>query len=394
MTTSFTPRNIDEIKMAGSHPPTRIELVNTEQEIRFREQQKNNSALKLAIEQARIGKIRAYTKLQWPSIQLDKWQWDILESLFDPAIRRVFVKGNTGCEKGAAAGIVYCIYYHIWDDAKIIITRDSMKMAQKIAFGEVDKWWRQMQYKPPGNLLASGVYDNKQHSISLANPKHIEGFRGAHSPHVLFWFDEATAPNLEDKYKLANTQAKKFLALSNPSTLSGTFRESFPIEYPDKTQTITDQYGKTRCITVSGWECTNVKEKCLEHPVSPIGGIKISGTFYAHGESICEEHFNVSQPIIPGQTCYDEFMALLNDSDPLVRNVYALGKFPDQDPSKQIILPEWLAEPTRFWKRWNQLWRRASLQKKQYALNLLDRILPVEGFGLDVAASKYGDTSV
>lgn len=155
-------------------------------------------------------------RIQWPTIQLDDWQWDILESLFDPTIRRVFVKGNTGCGKGAAAGIACCIYYHIWDDAKIIITRDSMKMTQKIAFGEVDKWWRQMSVTPPGNLLLSGVYDNKQHSISLANPQHIEGFRGAHSPHVLFWFDEATAPNLEDKYKLANTQAKKFLALIEP----------------------------------------------------------------------------------------------------------------------------------------------------------------------------------
>lgn len=350
--------------------------------------------LKKLIDAARKGNVRAYVEFQWPALQLDMWQWDILESLFDPTIRRVFVKGNTGCGKGAAAGIACCMYFHIWDDAKIVITRDSMKMAEKIAFGEVDKWWREMKVKPPGTLRVSGVYDNKQHSITLANPLLIEGFRGAHSPHVLFWFDEATAANLEDKYKLANTQAKKFLALSNPSTLSGAFRDAFPVLEPDKTQTILDQYGKTRCITVSGWECTNVIEKCLEQPVAPLGGIEIEGTFYPHGTAIQEQHFQQRQPIIPGQTCYDEFMSLLNDSDPLVRNVYALGKFPDQDPEKQVILPDWLLAPARFWCRWNQLWLRASEGRHTWALSLLEKILPVEALGLDVAASRYGDTSV
>jgi len=109
---------------------------------RPRNQGKTKADLESAINLARVGKIRPYVSLQWPEVLLDDWQWDILESLFDPTIRRVFVKGNTGCGKGAAAGIACCTYFHIWDDAKIIITRDSMKMAQKIAFGEVDKWWR------------------------------------------------------------------------------------------------------------------------------------------------------------------------------------------------------------------------------------------------------------
>lgn len=369
-------------------------LIELEQHFRTHGQTQEDSGVEAAIRQARSGHIRPYVNIQWPEAVLDDWQWDILESMFDPTIRRVFVKGNTGCGKGAAAGIACCAYFHIWDDAKIIITRDSVRTAQKIAFGEVDKWWRKMRFKPPGKLLTSGVFDTNQHSISLANPQHIEGFRGAHSPHVLFWFDEATAPNLEDKYKLANTQAKKFLALSNPSTLSGTFRESFPIVDPDKTQTIIDQFGKTRCITVSGWECTNVKEKCLEQPVAPIGGIEIAGTYYSHGSPIAENDFQLVRPRIPGQTCYDEFMSLLNDADPLIRNVYALGKFPDQDPEKQVILPGWLLEPVKFWTRWNRLSLRAREQSHLFALKLLEQILPVESFGLDVAASRYGDTSV
>ncbi|MBN70258.1 MAG: hypothetical protein CME32_13375 [Gimesia sp.] len=370
------------------------QFVACAQQHRKRTQNGDDTNLDSAIEQARTGQIRHYVEIQWPGVQLDEWQWDILESLFDPTIRRVFVKGNTGCGKGAAAGIACCTYFHIWDDAKIVITRDSLRMAQKIAYGEVDKWWRRMTVKPPGKLLTSGIYDHQQHSISLANPKHIEGFRGAHSPHVLFWFDEATAPNLEDKYKLANTQAKKFLALSNPSTLSGSFRDAFPSIEPDRTQTIVDQYGKTRCITVSGWECTNVKETCLEQPVAPLGGIKIGSRFYSHGTSIEMEDFEQCKPRIPGQTCYDEFISLLNDPDPLIRNVYALGKFPDQDPEKQVILPDWLVEPVSFWTRWHHLWRRATENQHKSAIHLLNQIIPVEGFGLDVAASRFGDTSV
>ncbi|WP_417379409.1 hypothetical protein [Gimesia sp.] len=369
-------------------------LIELERVQRFHGLQQDDSEIETVIRQARSGQIRPYVELQWPDAVLDDWQWDILESLFDLTIRRVFVKGNTGCGKGAAAGIACCAYFHIWNDAKIIITRDTVRTAQKIAFGEVDKWWRKMRFKPPGKLLTSGVFDTNQHSISLANPQHIEGFRGAHSPHVLFWFDEATAPNLENKYKLANTQAKKFLALSNPSTLSGTFRDSFPTVDPDRTQTIIDQYGKTRCITVSGWECTNVKEKCLEQPVAPIGGIKIADTYYTHGSPIAADDFERVQPQIPGQTCYDEFMALLNDADPLIRNVYALGKFPDQDPDKQVILPDWLIKPVQFWSRWNRLYLRAQEKPHIFASKLLEQILPVEGFGLDVAASRYGDTSV
>lgn len=397
-----------------------VSLVRVEREKRARREHRSKAELDKTIFQARLGNVRPFVELQWPGVRLDDWQWDILESLFDPTIRRVFVKGNTGCGKGAAAGIACCIYYHIWDDAKVVISRDSAIQAKKIAFGEVDKWWRKMQYPPKGALLGDSVYETKQHIITIANPKHKEGFRGAHSPHVLFWFDEATAPNLEDKYKLANTQAKKFLALSNPSTLAGEFRSAFPKEDPDRTQTIVDQYGRTRVITVSGWDCTNVDKKCLENPIAPIGGIEIEGRVYKHGESIDDEDFEKCTPIVPGQTCYDEFMSLYHDSDPLIKNVYALGKFPDEDPEKQIILWSWLTKPRDrtgespalilgeppppkvsmgvMETKWSSLspvdfgkQLRKLFEEHPDIYNLL---FPAEAMGLDVAASKHGDTSV
>ena len=44
--------------------------------------------------------------LLWPAVVLDDWQADIVTSVFDPAIREVFVKGNAGCGKGAAAALI------------------------------------------------------------------------------------------------------------------------------------------------------------------------------------------------------------------------------------------------------------------------------------------------
>lgn len=386
-----------------------VSLIQIEREKRARAAHRSKKELRKVILQARLGDVRPYVELQWPGIRLDEWQWDILESLFNPSIRRVFVKGNTGCGKGAAAGIACCMYYHIWDDAKVVITRDSEKMAVKLAFGEVDKWWRKMQYPPEGDLLSQTVYGSKQHMISVANPKHPEGFRGAHSEHVLFWFDEATAPNLEDKYTLANTQAKKFLALSNPSTLAGEFRSAFPASNPDVTQTIVDQYGQTRCITVSGWDCTNVKMKCLQHPVAPIGGIEINGRQYQHGDSIPPEDYQKCLPVVPGQTCLDEFLSLFHSSDPLIKNVYALGKFPDEDPEKQIVLYSWTTEPRfsnsmgqhplmRMIHEWSTL-SPVALHDKLHKLfadepEAFNLLFPIQAMGLDVAASKHGDTTV
>lgn len=386
-----------------------VSLIDIELEERARAQNRSKAQLQSEIDQARVGNVRPYVNLQWPTAKLDDWQWDILESLFNPSIRRVFVKGNTGCGKGAAAGIACCMYYHIWDDAKVIITRDSAKMARKVAFGEVSKWWRKMRYAPPGALLTETILDNTEHYATIANPQHDEGFRGVHSEHVFFWFDEATAPNLEDKYKLAMTQATKLLALSNPSTLGGEFRSAFPKGEPDKTQTIVDQYGKTRCVTVSGWDCTNVAKKCLKQPVAPIGGIKLGDRFYEHGESIGPDGYRLCEPVVPGQTCYDEFLALYHDPDPIMRNVYALGRFPDEDPEKQLILGSWLdgdrwnraASPhplTKIVHQWSRLSPMAYWKKIRDLFDgnpdALNELFPIEAGGLDVAASKHGDSSV
>lgn len=345
-------------------------------------------------EAARKGNVRPYVRFQWSFASLDGFQWDILESLFNPEIAEVFVKGNTGCGKGASAGIACCMYFDLYENAKIVVTRNNAEDAKQVAYGEVVKWWDEMRIKPNGIPQASRIIEkgrSKHHYLKIANPQHKEGFRGVHSENVLFYLDEATSANLEDKFSLARTQAKKILALSNPSTIAGEFRSAFPANDRDTTQTISTIYGKRRCITISGWDCSNVMERRLSKPSGPIGGIEIKGRKFEHSELIPEEYYEHVKPRIPGQTCYNEFMALLNSPDPFMRNVMALGKFPDEDPEKQVILPSYLVRPNELWLKWQRAWNKWRERHNARALKMLERLLPVQAFGLDVAASATGD---
>lgn len=325
---------------------------------------------------------------------LDDFQRDILVSLFDPKIREVFVKGNTGCGKGGAAAIAICLYYIVWPDSKTVITRDSHDKAVKVMFAEVAKWWRRMAFCPvKAQLQAEGIVDpdRREHHVMVANPATDEGFSGVHAPHVLHVYDEATAPVLEARYNLTETQATKHLALANPRTTSGKFRNAFPPDDPDRTQTVLGPKGYRRCITVGGLDCINVRRKRLENPVAPPRGIDIDGTHYRHGEAIPPDDYAKVRPIIPGQTCYDTFIGLTSNPDPDFVRVFAHGKFPAEDAEKQVILGSWLREPNDRHTRWRQLWERT---EGHWLRRLLEESLPVECFGLDVAASKSGDETV
>ncbi|QDV49547.1 hypothetical protein [Gimesia fumaroli] len=337
---------------------------------------------------------------------LDDFQVDMIRSIFDPSIREVYVKGNTGCGKGGAAGIIICTYYCIYPDARIVITRDSYKKAVNVMFAEVDSWWRKMRYTPPFyELQATGVTDknSKKHEVVISSPKTGEGFSGSHSPHVLYVFDEATAPVLNGRYSLANTQSKKFLAMANPRTTSGKFRAGFDLadeDEKDKSQTLIGPYGRRRLITIGGNDCLNVKMKCLQDSVSPKGGIEIGGRRYEPGQLIDNADMVKVEPIIPGQTTYDTFLGHLENPDPFFVRTFAHGKFPDEDPDKQLIFRRWLKEPNRLWKKWHKVHRKFKEKAIQGRLlsshvpKVLNSMLPVEAFGLDVGASTNGDASV
>lgn len=340
-----------------------------------------------------------YAEAGIPFVILDNFQVDMIRSLFDPSVAQIWVKGNTGCGKGGAAAIGICLYYAVWADSKIVITRDSYQRARRVMMGEVRKWWHKMRWHPPGiRVGVDSLKDirNQEHICEVVNPGSNEGFQGTHSQHVLFVFDEGTARVLEARYSLAYTQAKKLLVMGNPSTMGGSFRKAFGDD-PDTTQTAPCDYGLKRLITISGEQMLNVRAECLEKPVAPPGGIEIDGEQFPAGTTIPEELAKKREPIIPGQTSYDEFQGHLRHPDPNWVACYAHGRFPQENRETQIALRSWLTTPRELWGRYQQTLRKTREQSRRgnhRPLRLLRKLFPVQALGLDVGASAGGDQSV
>jgi len=352
-----------------------------------------------AIQQCREGKPLPLIRELWPKIRLDDFQVDAIESLFNPKIREVFIKGNTGCGKTAIAGIAVCLYFQVFDDARIVLTRDKFDTAKKILFGECVSWWKRMRFTlTDAVVLANEIYDpnNREgHYVLIANPKTPEGFQGVHSPHVLHVYDEATADVLQPRYKLSSTQATSFLAMGNPRVTSGEFYRAFPKGRENETHTFNGPNGRRRLITVDGEDCLNVRKKCLKKSIAPMGGIIIDGREYKAGEDIEPEDFKKASPIIPGQTCFDEYIALLANPDPDFVACYAHGKFPEADTEVQLFVRKWISHVQQQHSRFMRLLERAEKDHTNVFNWLLNKRLPVEAFGLDVAASEVkGDWSV
>ena len=339
-----------------------------------------------------------YVRIQWGNeIVLDDFQIDMLRSLADPLIREVWVKGNTGCGKGGAAGIGVCAYFDLFADARVVITRDKYETAVGVMLSEVGKWFRKMRFPPRAVVRSEVIVDplNPQHSISCANPMKPEGFAGVHSEHVLFLFDEATAVP-DDRYGLSETQATKFMGLANPRTTGGAFFDAFHegVEDPDATQTVLGPHGWRRLITVDGEQMLNVRRRCLSRPVAPPGGITIDDRKYNPGEKLTDEDFKKCKPIIPGQTCFDQYMGLCQNPNEDFVACYAHGRFPQEDPDRQVIYGQWLIAPGRLWQRFQKAWNRSQYHEGAERLRaVLNKWHPVQAFGLDVALSAEGDYS-
>lgn len=349
----------------------------------------------LAKLRARQGDPIDYIRLQWPGIILDDWQIRELKEFFRPEVRECYIKGNTGCGKGAFIGICVCLFFDLFPDSVIILTRDSFDTAKKVLFKEVVKWFKGMALKPPHKPpTADKIEDafNDGHYIRVSNPGSDEGFSGIHAPNVLFVFDEATADVLEDRYGLADTQATKFIATSNPRNIFGNFRMGFPLGAPNVTQTIPGTFGLRRVATIGGKDCMNVRLKRLKVPVGPRGGIEIDGRMFDHGEPIPLPYYEKVKPIIPGQTTYDQYLGILIHPNPDHVNCYAHGMFPDEDPEKQVVSLSWLTEPHAFHARFQKVYEY--FKRRHKPRSILDNYFRIEALGLDVAASDDGDESV
>jgi len=340
---------------------------------------------------------------------LDPWQIQTIKAVFDPTVHDVLVKGNAGCGKGAVSGIAVVAYFVAFDDAKVVITRDTWETAVANAYSEVVKWWKKAQESgAPINAKvgADEIRATEQHFIRCANPGTDEGFSGCHGPHVLFWFDEATAVP-DSRWKMAETQATTLLATANPRTTSGQFRKSFSVAQPNRTQKVWASNGYRWLITVGGRDCGNVRARCLLKPVAPIGGIELKGVAYVPGQLIPKDVYDEKcRPIVPGQTTLDTFLSLDAHPDRRFAAIMAHGHFPDSDPEYAIFYRERVDAGQRKWRAFRRLEEIAAGQRgrdpklwwikrrRPWAMRALERILPIEAGGLDIGGSSQGDDSV
>lgn len=311
-----------------------------------------------------------------PVLRLDWWQKIILAGFFDPTIGEIFIKGCTGAGKGASVGIANCLWYDVYDESRITLTGRDYSHAILNIFGEVKQWFMQMRYPSFANVLGEGIAAGERHYIRVLNPDPSsatagEAYSGAHGRNTLYTFDEATS-SPDTFFENAEKNARKICALANPRTTSGRFRDAFrPLgQNENKIATCYGILGNRLCVTISGEDCMNVRYKRLKNPVAPAGGITISGKTYNAGDRVSEEHHEVVKPLISNQIDLNQFKAICSKGDQRLVDVFAFGKFPQEDPELQIILRSWLP----------------------FHLEAHKLAPPkVEAFGLDVARSQDGD---
>jgi hypothetical protein len=345
-------------------------------------------------------------------LYLEDWQLDAIRAYNDPAISRVGISGNTGCGKNAVAGMCVATYYYSRPTSKQILTREPVAQAKLKTWAEVDKWMRRSRVRLPGILLKSGIQESSQHYVVTANPASDEAFSGAHTEggQIAFLFDEATSIPLS-RWDMADTQAETLLVIFNPRTLSGPTREMFPKgRAGNTTGTYRSAAGLVRHISVSGenadgFPVANIRLRRLRRSIGPVGGIEIEGRRFEHGEEIPTAVYKHVRPLVPGQTCYDEWLGL--QDNPRTRQVFAFGYFPDEDADFQVVLSSWIDLAVSRWERWGKAMRRAlgmprpgdqkwsaPRKARPHIVQRLNELAPIHAVGLDVAGSDDGDESV
>lgn len=314
-----------------------------------------------------------------PCLMLESWQREYLSALFDDSVVEVAIKGCVGAGKGGVTSMAINLAYVVWDECRIGITSASYNHARDTLFAEVLKWRKLSKIPMPGTVTKASIENGPHHNIWVFNPLTGEGFSGKHGGKIMLVADEATGVS-QMFYDNATNQFHKLLAISNPRSHFGWFRDLYRIASDqNKTQYVDGPFGRRLLITVGGYDCTNVRLKRLEKPVAPIGGITIHGREYKHGDRIKPDHFRAVAPIIPGQLEYGRFKGLESHPDKNEVEIKAFGRFPRSDASTDVIMAEWLD-------------RHIEAHKYQQAHRFPS--VDVCVFGLDVARSLDGDATV
>jgi hypothetical protein len=152
------------------------------------------------------------------------------------------------------------------------------------------KWRDKMAHPGAGDACAEGINHTKRHYVVLLNPDASsatagEAFSGAHGLNTCYVYDEATA-HPYSFVENARRNAHRIIALANPRTLGGWFRDGFK-KVPDG-QRIAIFPGDMRmrmCMSIGGADCLNVRYQRLKVPVAPKGGLEISRNCHLLGEA-------------------------------------------------------------------------------------------------------------
>jgi len=314
-----------------------------------------------------------------PQLRLDWWQRIVLAGFFAEPIGEINCAGATGCGKGLSVSLGICLWFDVFPVSRQHLTSRSFDHVQTNLFGEVRQWMRRMEHVDRGLILNQSIGDGERHYIKILNPSPSastagEAFSGAHGPNTLYVFDEASA--VVDEFVVnAQKNAMKIVSLSNPRTLFGLFRDGFkPIEQSDRNRigVCSGTVGMRLCVSVGGSDCANVRHQRLRRPVAPLGGIEINGRRFDEGEPIPKEYKPSVKPLIDNQIDIAQFRAICAKPDQREVDVFAHGKFPTEDPQKQVVMASWL-------QRHIDAWHVG---------------IPVTAFGLDVARSKSGNETM
>jgi hypothetical protein len=287
----------------------------------------------------------ALVEYHWPhllenqEIAIDQWQGRIIRHILSGRktnMNQVFVKGCTKAGKGFSVAIAACLWYQSAEECKVIVTSNTSTHAQQVMFGEILSLRKRMVGACKATHGLTMIKQSEKKFMTVVSPEHGESFSGSHGPATMFLFDEASG-TVEEFFNLAETQSAMIVALSNPRNATGWFRAAFPSHNPDETQVIEIPGGRRALHTIGGLDCINVIEKRL---------------------------------VIPTQIDFNRYQSI-KAKDARWGRVFGDGKFPEEDENLMVIAPSWLERHHRAWTSQ----------------------MPVQAFGLDMAASDTGDRS-
>lgn len=313
-------------------------------------------------------------------LRLDDFQVDAVRSVFDQKHTQVRISGGTKLGKGLiTGGFIVNLWFDLYDDCKIVLVGPNTDHLKINMFGEAATWRRKMtSYKIGLNVpdvQKEKIEDaNKPtHVIKLANTDSGEGMSGNHSVATLYVFDEAS--NAPDEYYMnALSQCKMLIGVSNPRAPSGWFYKGYEAAqfFDGGSMTAMASTGPMRLLSIGAVHCANVKAKRLMNRIAPPGGIHINGRGFKQGEVIPIELAKYTDPLIPGQVCYDKCEELKQTCSPDEKEWRVYGRFPRSSKLFQIFQVDWK--------------KKLGAKCRQQKERILSRAI-----GVDVAGSVDGD---